>query len=80
MQAANIRSVVNMCVEYGGPQGERITPCSLTTDQSDAGGVGIFSQRTNQTQKAWVYSHNQCQRSCRRDYGATDYVLAIVPA
>eukprot|EP00959_Pyramimonas_sp_CCMP1952_P348087 7290906-Pyramimonas_sp.AAC.1 len=31
----------------------------LMTDQSDTGSVGIFSQRTNQTQdEAWVYSHD----------------------
>eukprot|EP00959_Pyramimonas_sp_CCMP1952_P001826 37474-Pyramimonas_sp.AAC.2 len=30
----------------------------LTTDQSDAVSVGIFSRRTNQMQSAWVYSHD----------------------
>eukprot|EP00959_Pyramimonas_sp_CCMP1952_P119456 2497775-Pyramimonas_sp.AAC.1 len=28
------------------------------TDQSDAGRAGIFSQQTNQTQDARVYSHD----------------------
>eukprot|EP00976_Prorocentrum_cordatum_P104445 1193894-Prorocentrum_minimum.AAC.1 len=28
-------------------------------DQSDAGSMGIFSRRTNQTQEAWVYSHDR---------------------
>eukprot|EP00959_Pyramimonas_sp_CCMP1952_P075235 1572307-Pyramimonas_sp.AAC.1 len=27
-------------------------------DQSDAGSVGIFPHWTNQTQEAWVYSHD----------------------
>eukprot|EP00959_Pyramimonas_sp_CCMP1952_P118416 2476102-Pyramimonas_sp.AAC.1 len=27
-------------------------------DQSDAGSAGMFSQWTNQTQEAWVYSHD----------------------
>eukprot|EP00976_Prorocentrum_cordatum_P006824 137157-Prorocentrum_minimum.AAC.1 len=30
----------------------------LTTDQLDAGSVGIFLRWTNQTQEAWVYSHD----------------------
>eukprot|EP00959_Pyramimonas_sp_CCMP1952_P396652 8310756-Pyramimonas_sp.AAC.1 len=30
-----------------------------SADQSDAGSVGIFSRRTNQTQEAWVYSHGR---------------------
>eukprot|EP00976_Prorocentrum_cordatum_P048531 979737-Prorocentrum_minimum.AAC.1 len=40
-------SVVPVCETY-----------ILTTDQSDAGSVGIFSRKTNQTQEAWVYSHD----------------------
>eukprot|EP00959_Pyramimonas_sp_CCMP1952_P342914 7183823-Pyramimonas_sp.AAC.1 len=30
----------------------------LLTCQSDAGSVGIFPRWTNQTQEAWVYSHD----------------------
>eukprot|EP00976_Prorocentrum_cordatum_P092388 1188912-Prorocentrum_minimum.AAC.3 len=30
----------------------------LTTEQSDAGGAGIFPRRTNQKQAARVYSHD----------------------
>eukprot|EP00976_Prorocentrum_cordatum_P068418 1179125-Prorocentrum_minimum.AAC.2 len=38
----------------------RRRPCGYipTTDQSNAGSVGIFSRRTNQTQEVWVYSHD----------------------
>eukprot|EP00959_Pyramimonas_sp_CCMP1952_P071073 1483741-Pyramimonas_sp.AAC.1 len=32
---------------------------SILTDQSDAGSAGIFSQRTNQTREARVYSHDR---------------------
>eukprot|EP00976_Prorocentrum_cordatum_P106402 1194441-Prorocentrum_minimum.AAC.2 len=35
-------------------------------DQSDAESVGIFSQWTNQTQKAWAYSHDG-PINCRQD-------------
>ena len=35
------------------------SPC-ITTDQSDAGSVVIFSQQTNQTQEVWVYSRHAC--------------------
>eukprot|EP00976_Prorocentrum_cordatum_P084724 1185780-Prorocentrum_minimum.AAC.3 len=38
-------------------------------DQSGAGSVGIFSRRTNQTQEAWVYSHDGPIR--RRKRGRT---------
>eukprot|EP00976_Prorocentrum_cordatum_P067487 1178767-Prorocentrum_minimum.AAC.1 len=31
---------------------------TLTTNQSDAGSMGIFSRWTNQTQEARVYSHD----------------------
>eukprot|EP00976_Prorocentrum_cordatum_P106418 1194445-Prorocentrum_minimum.AAC.1 len=40
----------------------------LTTDQSDAGSVGIFSRRTNQTPEAWVYSHDGPIRHRKRGY------------
>eukprot|EP00959_Pyramimonas_sp_CCMP1952_P301451 6307155-Pyramimonas_sp.AAC.1 len=38
----------------------------LTTDQSDAGCAGIFSRRTNQTQEAWVHSHDGPVRRRKR--------------
>eukprot|EP00959_Pyramimonas_sp_CCMP1952_P117889 2465157-Pyramimonas_sp.AAC.1 len=34
----------------------------LTMDQSDAGSAGIYSQWTNQTQEARVYSHRDPRR------------------
>eukprot|EP00976_Prorocentrum_cordatum_P095392 1190150-Prorocentrum_minimum.AAC.2 len=42
---------------HGGPIGHRKCGYILTADQSDAGSVGIFLRRTNQTQEVWVYSH-----------------------
>eukprot|EP00959_Pyramimonas_sp_CCMP1952_P122454 2559986-Pyramimonas_sp.AAC.1 len=58
----------------GGPIRRSKCGYTLTTDQSDAGSVGIFSRRTNQTQEAWVYSHDRpirrrkrAARSHRRD-------------
>eukprot|EP00976_Prorocentrum_cordatum_P087914 1187099-Prorocentrum_minimum.AAC.1 len=39
-------------------------------DQSDAGSVGIFSRRTNQTQEAWVYSHDGPIRRRKHKKGA----------
>eukprot|EP00959_Pyramimonas_sp_CCMP1952_P150258 3144482-Pyramimonas_sp.AAC.2 len=42
---------------HGGPIRRRERRSILTTDQSDAGSAGIFSQRINQTQGAQVYSH-----------------------
>eukprot|EP00959_Pyramimonas_sp_CCMP1952_P178133 3723224-Pyramimonas_sp.AAC.1 len=38
----------------------------LATDQSDAGHVGLFSRRTNQTQDARVYSHDGPLRRRKR--------------
>eukprot|EP00976_Prorocentrum_cordatum_P062779 1176847-Prorocentrum_minimum.AAC.5 len=43
---------------HGGPIRRRKRGYILTADQSDAGSAGIFSRRTNQTQEAWVYSHD----------------------
>ena len=43
----------------------------LTTDQSYAGSAGIFSRRTNRTQRAWVYSHNGPIRCRKRGYTLT---------
>eukprot|EP00976_Prorocentrum_cordatum_P070915 1180118-Prorocentrum_minimum.AAC.1 len=38
------------------------------TDQSDTGSAGIFSRRTNRTQKAKVYSHGGPIRRRKRKY------------
>eukprot|EP00976_Prorocentrum_cordatum_P004307 84644-Prorocentrum_minimum.AAC.1 len=37
-------------------------------DQSDAGSVGTFSRRTNQTQEVWAYSHDGPIRRRKRGY------------
>eukprot|EP00976_Prorocentrum_cordatum_P004928 96904-Prorocentrum_minimum.AAC.1 len=37
-------------------------------DQSDAGSVGIFPRRTNQTHEAWVYSHDGPIRRRKRGF------------
>eukprot|EP00976_Prorocentrum_cordatum_P007937 157697-Prorocentrum_minimum.AAC.1 len=41
-----------------GPIRHRKRGYILTTDPSDAGRMVIFARRTNQTQEAWVYSHD----------------------
>eukprot|EP00959_Pyramimonas_sp_CCMP1952_P441601 9245075-Pyramimonas_sp.AAC.1 len=43
---------------HDGPIRRRACGYILTTDQSDAERVGIFSRRTNQTQGVWVYPHD----------------------
>eukprot|EP00976_Prorocentrum_cordatum_P062787 1176855-Prorocentrum_minimum.AAC.3 len=53
---------------HDGPIGRRKRGYILTTDQSDAGGAGIFSRRTNQTHEVRVYSHDGPIRRRRRGY------------
>eukprot|EP00976_Prorocentrum_cordatum_P118099 1196411-Prorocentrum_minimum.AAC.4 len=53
---------------HDGPIRRRRRGYILTTDQSDAGGAGIFSRRTNQTQEARVYSHGGPIGRRRRGY------------
>eukprot|EP00976_Prorocentrum_cordatum_P114254 1195823-Prorocentrum_minimum.AAC.7 len=55
------------------PIGRRKRGYILTTDQSGAGSMGIFSPRTNQTQETRVYSHHGPIR--RRNHG---YILAMI--
>eukprot|EP00959_Pyramimonas_sp_CCMP1952_P318046 6655567-Pyramimonas_sp.AAC.1 len=43
-------------------------------DQSDTGSMGIFPQWTNQTQEAWVYSHDGPIR--RYTYGPRQHLKA----
>eukprot|EP00959_Pyramimonas_sp_CCMP1952_P049401 1031970-Pyramimonas_sp.AAC.1 len=60
-----IQEVVNRLIDkvsHDGPIRRGRRRYILTTDQSDAGSVGIFSRRTNQTREAWVYSAVQTNR------------------
>eukprot|EP00976_Prorocentrum_cordatum_P111070 1195308-Prorocentrum_minimum.AAC.6 len=53
----------------------------LTTAQSDAGSVGIFSRRTNQTQEAWVWCPSclSCARGVRLATTACHACHACLP-
>eukprot|EP00959_Pyramimonas_sp_CCMP1952_P062331 1303165-Pyramimonas_sp.AAC.1 len=54
---------VRVC-SHDGPIRCRTCGYVLTTDQSDAGRAGMFSQRTSQMQDVWVCSHDRPIR-CR---------------
>eukprot|EP00976_Prorocentrum_cordatum_P032643 664712-Prorocentrum_minimum.AAC.1 len=52
------RESIQRVYSHDGPVRRRKRRYTRTTDLSDAGSAGIFSRRTNQTQKARVYYHD----------------------
>eukprot|EP00959_Pyramimonas_sp_CCMP1952_P400448 8390888-Pyramimonas_sp.AAC.1 len=54
------------CDDAGLLGGPELQP--VTTEKGRVYSAGIFSRRTNQTQEAWVYSHNGPTRRRKRGY------------